>query len=127
MSQIPITALYAGGLGLLSVLLANYVLYARINARTLPKWSPDAALRVQANFVENAPLALILLYLIEVSGASASTMHAFGTALVIVRLLHAWGLARHEGANYPRLIGAQGTFLLMSIMSVTLVYSYLIQ
>jgi len=36
--------------------------------------------------------------------------------LVIFRLLHAIGMSRNPGANYPRLIGAQGTFLLISIM-----------
>jgi len=125
MSGVPVTALYAGMLGLLSVGLANYVLYARINARKLPGWKPDAALRVQANFVENTPLALILLYLIETAGAAEQAIHVFGASLVLVRVLHAWGLSQHEGANYPRLIGAQGTFLLLSLMGVTLIYGYL--
>ena len=42
-----------------------------------------------------------------------------GGLLVIFRVLHAWGMSRRPGANYPRLIGAQGTFLLMSIMGFT--------
>lgn len=113
-----ITLLYAGLLVLLGVLLANYVLYVRLRARALPKWQPQAAERVQANFVENVPLALIVLYLLEVSGAGAQIVHGCGITLVLLRLLHAWGLARYEGANYPRLIGAQGTFLLLSIMGM---------
>ena len=42
-------------------------------------------------------------------------------ALVVLRVLHAWGLARNPGANYPRLIGAQGTFVLMSVLGMTAV------
>jgi uncharacterized membrane protein YecN with MAPEG domain len=91
--------------GLLAALLANNVLYVRLRSATQPKWRPGAALRVQADSVENVPLALLLLF-----GAR------------VCRALHAWGLGDREGANYPRLIGAQGTFLLLSVMSVALLY-----
>jgi len=110
---------YAGLMGLLSVLLANHVLWARLRAGRLPAWQPGAAERVQGNFTENVPLALLLLLLVELGGAPVSFVHICGSALVILRLLHAWGLARYEGANYPRLIGAQGTFVLVSILAMT--------
>ena len=113
-----ITLIYAGIFGLLAVLLANYVLYARLRAKHLAAWVPNAAERVQANFVENVPLALLLLYLVEVAGAQATFVHAAGVSLVVLRLMHAFGLARYEGANYPRLIGAQGTFIVISVLSV---------
>ncbi len=120
--MIPATLLYAGLLGLLSVLLANQVLYVRLRRNSMPAWKPDATLRVQANFVENVPLAIVLLYLVEVSGAGTLAVHLFGGALVLFRVLHAWGMSRHEGANYARLIGAQGTFLVLSIMGMTALY-----
>lgn len=116
--MIPVTIGYAGAMALLAVLLANYVLYARLRATSLPAWQPKAAERVQANFVENVPLALILLYLVERAGVDSAWIHLFGVALVVLRLLHAWGLARYEGANYPRLIGAQGTFVLLSVLGM---------
>lgn len=125
MSGLPISALYAGLLGLLAVALANNVLHARMRASRLPAWKPDAQLRVQANFVENVPLALLLLFALELQGTPGRVLHVLGGALVVCRLLHAWGLGTNEGANYPRLIGAQGTFLLVSIMSVALVYGCL--
>ena len=120
----PVTLLYAGLLGLLSVLLANQVLYVRLRPGREPPWRADATQRVQANFVENVPLALVLLYVIEVGGAGRMAVHLFGALLVILRVLHAWGMSRNPGANYPRLIGAQGTFLLLSLMSVTAVYQF---
>ncbi len=119
-----ITLLYAGLLALLAVLLANYVLYVRLRARVLPEWQPNAAERVQANFVENVPLALVLLYLVEQSGASAGFLHGCGATLVALRVLHAWGLARNEGANYPRLIGAQGTFVLVAVLGAYAVLAF---
>ncbi|MCP5180227.1 MAG: MAPEG family protein [Pseudomonadales bacterium] len=121
-----VTALYAGILGLLAVLLANNVLYVRLRAATQPKWRPDAALRVQANFVENVPLALVLLLLLELNGTPATLLHTLGATLCVLRLLHAWGLGTREGANYPRLIGAQGTFLLVSLMACALIYGYVV-
>jgi uncharacterized membrane protein YecN with MAPEG domain len=120
--MMPVTLLYAGILGLLAVLLANLVLYVRLRAATQPAWRPDATMRVQANFVENVPMALVLLFLLELGGLDRVALHAFGCALVVCRLLHAWGMSRNPGANYPRLIGAQGTFLLLSMMGTTALY-----
>ncbi|MEM9622097.1 MAG: MAPEG family protein [Pseudomonadota bacterium] len=122
----PVTLLYAGVLALLSVLLANYVLYIRLRANVLPEWQPKAAERVQANFVENVPLALVLLYLVEVAGAMPALIHGCGIVLVVLRVLHAWGLARYQGANYPRLIGAQGTFVLLSVLGAAALYMSLV-
>ena len=121
---VPVTALYAGLLGLLSVLLANLVLYARLRAARLPDWKPETMLRVQANFVENVPLALVLLLVLELQGVTSTMIHGFGAALVVCRLLHAWGLGSNPGATYPRLIGAQCTFLLISIMAVAAIYGF---
>lgn len=122
--MIPVTLLYAGLLALLSVLLANYVLYVRLRSRSLPDWQPHAAERVQANFTENVPLALVVLYLVEVAGAAQIFVHLGGATLVLLRLLHAWGLARNKGANYPRLIGAQGTFVLISVFGMAALVLY---
>ncbi len=123
---IPVTAIYVGLHGLLAVLLANFVLYVRLRGRKMPGWQADAALRVQANFVENVPIALLLLLVLEIQGmAPNELLHAFGATLFVLRLLHAWGLGTYEGANYPRLIGAQGTFVLISIMALGCIASAL--
>ena len=124
--MVPDTLLYAGFFALFSVLLANQVLFVRLRPGRVPDWKPGATERVQGNFVENVPLALVVLYLLEVAGAGATAIHVLGTSLVACRVLHAWGMSRNEGANYPRLIGAQGTFLLMSIMGVAAVYLALV-
>ena len=119
-----ITLLYAAILGLLSVLLANQVLYVRLRGGKEEKWRSNATERVQANFVENVPLALIILFIFEYSSSSNNLIHIFGILLVLFILLHAWGMSKNEGANYPRLIGAQGTFLLISVMSFASIILY---
>ena len=120
--MIPATLAYAGVMALLSVLLANQVLYVRLRGAKMPDWKAHATERTQANFVENVPLALLLLYLLEVAGAGSAAVHVLGASLVVLRLLHAWGMSAYPGANYPRLIGAQGTFLLLSTMGVAALY-----
>ena len=59
-----ITLIYAAILALISVLLANQVLYVRLRGDKEKDWRENAVLRVQANFVENVPIALILLFLL---------------------------------------------------------------
>ena len=115
---IPMTALYVGLHALLAVVLANFVLYARLRTGKVPAWQPDAALRVQANFIENVPIALLLLLVLEIQGTSPLLLHGFGLSLLTMRLVHAFGLGTYPGANSPRLRGAQGTFVLIAIMAI---------
>lgn len=50
--------------------------------------------RAQQNFTEYAPLALILLLCAELQLAPGWSLHGLGTALVIGRGLHAFGVSR---------------------------------
>ena len=80
---VPIAAVYAGAFGLFAVLLANNVLYARLRAAVLSKWKPGAQLRVQANFVENVPLALVLLLALELQHVSVVALHVLDRKSVV--------------------------------------------
>jgi len=124
--QLPITALYGGLLVLMSVFVANRVLWARLRGDKVPDWKEATNLRIQANFSENVPLALVMLLALEVGNLPAFWIHSFGGALFLSRFLHAWGMSRDPGATYGRLIGAQGTFLLMSIMGMTGVMMFIL-
>jgi len=96
---IPVTAIYAGLHGLLAVALAN--------------------------FVENVPIALVLLLVLEMQGMPARMLHGCGGLLFLFRCLHAFGLGTIEAPNYPRLIGAQGTFVLIAVMAIACLFSAL--
>ena len=121
---IPVTAIYAGLHGLLAVALANFVLFVRLRPY-LPEWRVNTALRVQANFVENVPIALVLLLVLEMQGMPARMLHGCGGLLFLFRCLHAFGLGTIEAPNYPRLIGAQGTFVLIAVMAIACLFSAL--
>ena len=80
---IPVTAFYVGLHGLLAVVLANFVLFVRLRPGRVPEWQPDAALRVQANFIENVPLSLILLLVLEIQGSPDVILHGCGASLFV--------------------------------------------
>ena len=62
-------------------------------------------IRVQANFIEYVPVALVLMLLVQQAGFGAWVVHALGIALVIARLLHATGLGRFAGVSNGRVYG----------------------
>jgi len=68
------------------------------------------AIRVQGNFTEYVPMALILMALIETFGGKGQLLWLFGIALVIGRLLHPFGMER-PSPNPFRITGILLTYL----------------
>jgi len=120
-----VTTLYAGLLGLLAVGLAFLagMMRGRLNISVGDGGNPALllAMRRHANFAEWVPLALILIALLEMNGVSARAIHALGAALVIARLLHAFGLRSGTVQSIGRGLGAMATALITVIASVWLV------
>ena len=71
-----------------------------------------ARMRAQANFIENAPLFLILLGLVELAHGSATWLWLAGIAFIVARILHAFGMDR-VGVNWLRGVGFLFTVLPM--------------
>ena len=101
---VAVTALYAAILGLVLIGLAARI--ARLRNQTkigIGYEGSDVlsrAVRAHGNFIEYAPIGLILMALIELNGAPAGLLHGLGAALVIGRLLHAWGLSGSVGVSF---------------------------
>ncbi|MGH8251445.1 MAG: MAPEG family protein [Steroidobacteraceae bacterium] len=115
---------YAALLGLLLIVLSVRVVLARwrFNVR-LGVGTEDAmqqSVRVQANFTEYVPLAVVLLVLAEVTGLPLAAVHAAGILLLASRLIHAWGLSRHPGRTFGRFYGTAGTWLVIAGLSLWL-------
>ncbi|HPF73719.1 MAG TPA: MAPEG family protein [Xanthomonadaceae bacterium] len=77
-------------------------------------------IRVHANALENLPLALLLLVLLDMSGVAAPWIHGFGAGLLLARLAHAGGLSRRSGYSHGRFHGTLVTWLLMLVMAAWL-------
>lgn len=112
-----ITLLYGSILGLLLLTLSVRVIFLRrthsVGLGAGEKRDLEKAIRAHANLIEYAPLALVLMMLLEQTGAATWQIHALGTTLVVSRHLHAWGLSRHSGTSPGRLIGTTGTMLVI--------------
>jgi uncharacterized membrane protein YecN with MAPEG domain len=118
MSALPIvTALYAAIIGLLAVTLTVNVIRNRVGLKVEDgdggKAPMRMAIRAHANFAQHAPLALLLIGYAEATGNSRIIIHILGAALVLARLLSAWGLATVEGPSFGRQSGAGLTMLVM--------------
>lgn len=77
------------------------------------------AIRVQGNFIEYVPLALLMLLLLELSGLAAVWLWGLGGTLLAARVLHAYGLSRSAGTSPGRGLGAVLTFAVIAVMAVT--------
>jgi hypothetical protein len=124
----PITALYAGLLGLISLALAGLVVRTRTSENVIFGDGANVVLlqriRVHGNFVEYVPLALLLMLVLELNGASALVMNCLGAALVIGRLLHAFGLSSSTGTTVGRFTGTVLTWLVILAASGLALYAY---
>lgn len=113
-----ITVLYAGLNGLLALLLAINV--TRNRARRKIDLGDGGnmellqVIRAHGNNAEYVPLALVLMALIEMTGAPALALHVFGVLLTAGRLLHAQGLLARSGASVGRVAGQTATWLALA-------------
>lgn len=120
-----LTGVYAGALALLLVALSAGVIRQRARAKVSLGDGGDPGLirwiRAQGNFVEYVPLALLVIALAEARGAPALAVHALGAALVLGRLLHAWGMTRARDLHPARGAGMVLTFAVLLLGGAGLV------
>lgn len=121
-----ISSLYAALLGLLIVCLALQVIKLRRAKRVRlgDGGEPElqAAIRAHGNASEYIPISLILLVLLELSGAHTALVHSGGIAMLAGRLLHAKGMLS-DNLRY-RVLGMQITiFTIIGLAIANLVYA----
>jgi len=125
---IHVTALYAGLLGILAIVLAGRVGIRRTRFKIDlgDGGNPEMlrAIRVHGNFIEYVPLALVLMALIEANGTPTWTIHVLGAVLVVGRLLHAYGLSTEPGASLGRLAGTSASFLVIAAASLGAIWQF---
>ena len=67
-------------------------------------------MRAQANFIESAPLFLLLVLGLELSGANRGVLAAVAAIFVLVRIAHPIGMESADQRRW-RMVGAMGTGL----------------
>ncbi len=99
MLQLPVTLMIAGMFALLMVALSLPIsLRRRATQNAAADGGADLELqrriRAHGNFIEYAPSMLLIIALMEGSGASHPLVASVGMAFLISRLLHAFGMLR---------------------------------
>ncbi len=128
MSSPTITLFIAGLCGLLQCLLTAIVIMRR--AQTGVDFSdggdPQLMRRIRAhgNFTETAPMALLLMLLLELRGVNASWLWALGALLIMGRSLHAQSILTNN-ARWSRIGGMIMTLSVLSIEAVLCVWMFL--
>jgi uncharacterized membrane protein YecN with MAPEG domain len=112
--SVPVATLfYAGLAGVMLVALSMNVVRLRLQRKVAlgDGGVPDLqqAIRVQANFAEYVPLALLLIGLLEMAGEASWVVNMLGIVLILARLAHAVGLMRTGGPSPLRVVGTSGT------------------
>lgn len=112
---LPTVALYAGLLALTGQFLASVVgtTRGRLKIPLGDGGKPEliVANRRHMNFVENVPILITLLAVIELNGAPKLWIHVMGVALVAARLVHPFGLNMDNMSSPARVFGAAVTAL----------------
>ncbi len=118
-----VTPIYAGLIGLLFVFLSLRVVIYRREFRISMGENGDKALqkrvRTQANCAEYAPFSLLLILMAELQSAPVWAAHGLGLALLIGRLMHAYGFGSHPQNIGLRVGGMVITFSVICAAAFT--------
>jgi uncharacterized protein len=110
-----IVLLYAALLGLILVYLSyrvvNYRMKYKVGIGDGGNVNLACAIRVQGNFVEYVPIALLLILFVELVGFSAWVVHVLGLTLLVGRVWHAQGLGASSGASRGRFVGTFSSWI----------------
>jgi hypothetical protein len=81
--------------------------------------------RRHLNFVENVPLALLLIALVEANGAGKLWVHLLGATLLVSRIVHPFGIDASNMVRPARFVGAAGTVLVTLAAAFTLIWQFM--
>ncbi|SBS35888.1 Inner membrane protein YecN [Marinomonas aquimarina] len=84
------------------------------------------AIRVQANFSEYIPFALLLVWMYEAMQGASWLVHMFGVLLCAGRILHAYGVSQQKEVLLYRQGGMVMTFTVIVVCSLSIILSYLV-
>ena len=122
-SDISITLVLAATFGLLHVIFTLRVGGYRFRNKISLGDGGDHELRnrvrAHGNFIENVPIALLLILLNDLDGAKDNTLILMGSILLIARLTHYLTIATRKLPIVMRplsMIGTLGTILAASVM-----------
>ena len=120
-----ITLLYAGALSILALFLGiktgqkRFSKDGNITIGVGDNFELLQITRAHGNLIENVFFFLILSALLEIVGEiPVLATHIFGGLFLLSRISHAYGITRPGAESIFRMLGATGTFLILSTQSI---------
>jgi len=127
--MIEITPIYAVPMALLMFLLWLNVVKRRGVADVSIGHGDDKPLHVKirqhGNFIEFAPMVLLMMLLAELRDGNATTLHVAGGFLVLSRTLHPFGLHYDRAMHVARIVGNTGSLIALFAAAGAIVATYL--
>lgn len=125
----PITPLFAAIFALFYLYLSfdviRYRFKGKISIGDGGNKDLQLATRVHANFIEYVPLALILMWGIELVIYDSRLAYVLGMVLLIGRVLHVVGMHHPKNFLICRQIGTLATFAVLLLAALRLIWHYL--
>lgn len=117
---LPVTLVIAAACGLINIWLALRLTRGRLKGKVMVGDGGDpamhAGMRAHANFVEYAPIVLILMALIELARGPLVVLWAIGAVFVLARIAHPLGMSR-PSPNPLRAGGALVTWVVTLLLA----------
>ena len=117
---LQITLLTAAACAAIGIWLAIRIVRHRIDKKVLHGDGGDTTLarrmRAQANFVEYAPFALVLIGLIELARGPSWPLWVLAAVFVLARILHPLGMDADQPTPL-RPVGAVGTWIVLALLA----------
>ena len=84
----------------------------------------EKAIRAHGNNIEYVPIVLVCISLLVVFGGAGAAVwaHALGATLFVSRLFHAHGIQQSAPLPISRVIGNVGTWGVMLVSAIALIY-----
>lgn len=127
---LPVTALAAALCALMLIFMKFKVIGQRVRTETMFGAGEDAKMKMvrgtHANLAENAPIALILMALLEMTSAHHWTLTGLAALFLAARVLHIYGMYQHHGTGSVRFrqAGVIGTTLAIVAMALWIIYLF---
>ena len=123
------TPIYAAVLAIIFVALSFRTLLIR-RSHNIPIGTKDDAVlsraaRAHANFAEYVPFTLLLLFILESQTNIGLSIHILGVALVVGRLVHAYGISQIDEDYRFRVLGIVITLGTMISAATRILASYM--
>lgn len=122
MHLLMVTPIYASIMALLILGLAGRVSLLRNTENVALGDGGNEKLRLamaaHSHALENAPMTLFLMLMLELNRVPFMFLHAAGIALLVSRALHQYGQSRHVARSFGRYWGTVINWLLLIVLAL---------